>query len=49
MTQRKKSILIVDDNKDLLSVLDLVLTGQGWKVAVLSSPNQLSSELHKNQ
>jgi len=45
MKKDSKSILIVDDNKDLLNVLDLVLSGHGWKVDLISSPNQLSYQL----
>ncbi len=41
MGTAKKSILIVDDNKDLLNVLDLVLSSRGWKVDLLPSPGQL--------
>ena len=44
----KGNILIVDDNKSVLSALDLLLTPEFDKVECLSSPNLLISELRKN-
>jgi len=44
----KGNILIVDDNKSVLSALDFLLTPEFDKVECLSSPNQLVSELRKN-
>ncbi|HPR33415.1 MAG TPA: response regulator, partial [Prolixibacteraceae bacterium] len=43
MNQAK--ILIVDDNKSILSALELLLAGRCEKVKTLSSPNLLLSEL----
>ena len=42
---KEAKILIVDDNKSILSALDLLLTGSCKKVKCLSSPNALLSEL----
>ncbi len=44
----KGNILIVDDNKSVLSALDFLLAPEFDKVECLSSPNQLTSELRKN-
>lgn len=41
----KGNILIVDDNKSILSALDILLTPQYEHVKCLSSPNQIMSEL----
>jgi DNA-binding NtrC family response regulator len=45
---KEAKILIVDDNKSILSALDLLLTGSCKKVKCLSSPNALLSELKKD-
>jgi len=42
---KEAKILIVDDNKSILSALDLLLTGSCKKVKCLSTPNALLSEL----
>lgn len=42
------NILIVDDNKSILTALDLLLRGLCKKVKTLTSPNQLISELQLN-
>jgi DNA-binding NtrC family response regulator len=42
---KNANILIVDDNKSILSALELLLKGRCAKVKTLSSPNQLLSEL----
>jgi DNA-binding NtrC family response regulator len=44
----KGNILIVDDNKSVLSALDFLLTPGFDKVECLSSPNLLMSELRQN-
>ncbi|WP_027472832.1 sigma-54-dependent transcriptional regulator [Saccharicrinis fermentans] len=44
----KGNILIVDDNKSILSALDILLSAQYDYVKCLSSPNQLISELQKH-
>lgn len=44
---KDSSILIVDDNKSILSALELLLKGRCKKVKTLSSPNLLLSELQK--
>lgn len=43
----KGNILIVDDNKSILSALDILLTPQYEHVKCLSSPNQIVSELRQ--
>lgn len=42
---KNANILIVDDNKSILSALDLLLKGQCAKVKTLTSPNMLITEL----
>jgi len=42
------SILIVDDNKSILSALEILLSPEFRKVTTLSNPNQILSELGKN-
>ena len=42
------SILIVDDNKSILSALEILLTGEFRNVTALQNPNQLITELGKN-
>lgn len=42
---KEAKILIVDDNKSILSALDLLLTGNCKKVKCLSNPNVLLAEL----
>jgi DNA-binding NtrC family response regulator len=44
---KDSSILIVDDNKSILSALELLLKGRCKKVKTLSSPNLLLNELQK--
>lgn len=46
---KEAKILIVDDNKSILSALDLLLTGSCKKVKCLSSPNVLLSELKNDK
>ncbi len=45
----KGNILIVDDNKSVLSALDILLSSEYDKVQCLSNPNLLISELRKNR
>lgn len=42
------SILIVDDNRSILSALEILLSPEFRKVNTLSNPNQILSELGKN-
>jgi CheY-like chemotaxis protein len=42
---KSANILIVDDNKSILSALELLLKGRCAKVKTLSTPNLLLSEL----
>lgn len=44
----KGNILIVDDNKSVLSALEILLSTEYDRVTCLSSPNLLISELRKN-
>jgi DNA-binding NtrC family response regulator len=43
----KGNILIVDDNKSILSALDILLSPVFQKITILSNPNQLLTELKK--
>ena len=45
---KEASILIVDDNKSILTALDLLLRGCCNKVKTLASPNQLVTEMQLN-
>ena len=42
---KKGTILIVDDNKSILTTLELLLDGYFQKIVTLSSPNQINSVL----
>jgi len=44
---KNASILIVDDNKSILSAMELLLKGRCGKVKTLSSPNLILSELQR--
>jgi len=44
----KGNILIVDDNKSILSALEILLTSEFQSVTTLSDPNQIPTELRKN-
>jgi DNA-binding NtrC family response regulator len=43
----KGNILIVDDNKSILSALEILLTSEFQTVTTLSDPNQIPTELRK--
>lgn len=45
----KGNILIVDDNKSVLSALEILLSGEFDQVTCLSNPNLITTELRKNQ
>ena len=47
MQNQKGNILVVDDNKSILSALEILLTSEFGVVTLLSNPNQISSELRK--
>jgi len=47
-TQRG-NILIVDDNKSILSTLEILLTPEFQNVTTISNPNQITAELRKNE
>ena len=47
MSVHKGNILIVDDNKSILSALEILLTPEFGEVAAISNPNQILSELKK--
>jgi DNA-binding NtrC family response regulator len=45
--QPKANILVVDDNKSILSALEILLTSEFNEVTLISNPNQILSELQK--
>ncbi len=47
MANQKDNILIIDDNKSILSALEILLTPEFHEVTCLSNPNQILSELSK--
>jgi len=47
MQVQKGNILIVDDNKSILSALEILLTPEFKEVTLLSNPNQIPTELRK--
>lgn len=48
MASQKGNILIVDDNKSILSTLEILLKPEFGKVTAISNPNQILSELRSN-
>ena len=46
---KKGNILIVDDNKSILSALEILLAPEFQTVTALSDPNQIPSELRKKE
>jgi len=47
MQQPKGNILVVDDNKSILSALEILLSPEFKEVTLLSNPSQIPSELRK--
>lgn len=47
MTLQKGNILVVDDNKSILSALEILLSNEFGEVTAITSPNQIPSELRK--
>ena len=47
MQSPKGNILVVDDNKSILSALEILLTAEFNEVTLLTNPNQILSELRK--
>ncbi|MCX6255936.1 MAG: sigma-54 dependent transcriptional regulator [Bacteroidia bacterium] len=47
MHNQKGNILIVDDNKSILSALEILLSSEFQNVTTLSNPNQIPTELRK--
>lgn len=47
MQQSKGNILVVDDNKSILSALEILLTPEFRDVTLLLNPNQIPTELRK--
>jgi DNA-binding NtrC family response regulator len=47
MQNNKGSILVVDDNKSILSALEILLMPEFHDVTLLSNPNQINNELSK--
>ncbi len=46
---QKGNILIVDDNKSILSTLDILLSSEFQTVTAITNPNQILSELRRNK
>jgi len=49
MQNQKGNILIVDDNKSILSTLEILLSGEFQTVTTLANPNQIPTELRKGE
>src|SRR5512133_1749905 len=49
MQGQKGNILIVDDNKSILSALEILLTPEFGEVTAFANPNQIPSELRKKE
>jgi DNA-binding NtrC family response regulator len=47
MQIQKGNILVIDDNKSILSALEILLTPEFQDVTLISNPNQIPSELKK--
>jgi len=47
MQNAKGNILVIDDNKSILSALEILLLPEFHEVTLLSNPNQILSELSK--
>jgi DNA-binding NtrC family response regulator len=47
MQLQKGDILVVDDNKSILSALDILLTPEYGELTLISNPNQIPNELRK--
>jgi DNA-binding NtrC family response regulator len=47
MKPDKSNILVVDDNKSILSALEILLTPEFREITLLSNPNQIPTELRK--
>ena len=47
MQKHKGNILVIDDNKSILSAIEILLMPEFNEVALLSNPNQILSELSK--
>jgi DNA-binding NtrC family response regulator len=49
MHNQKDDILVIDDNKSILSALEILLTPEFHEVTLLSNPNQILNELSKKE
>ena len=47
MPNHKGTILIVDDNKSILSALEILLTPEFGELTLLSNPNLILTEIRK--
>lgn len=47
MQNQKGSILVIDDNKSILSALEILLIPEFYEVTLLSNPNQIINELSR--
>lgn len=49
MAGQKGNILIIDDNKSILSALEILFTSEFGEVTTITNPNQILSELRKRE
>ena len=49
MSGPKGNILVIDDNKSILSALEILLTPEFGEVTLISNPNQIISELRRKE
>ncbi|MDX9948231.1 MAG: response regulator, partial [Bacteroidales bacterium] len=47
MSVQKASIMVVDDNRSILSALEILLVPEFGEVTLISNPNQIVTELRK--
>jgi DNA-binding response OmpR family regulator len=49
MTMSKNNVLVVDDDKDILGVLDILLTSSGFNVVAISRGEEVESQLTEHK
>jgi DNA-binding NtrC family response regulator len=49
MQNQKGNILVVDDNKSILSTLEILLAPEFQSITTISNPNQISTEIRKKE
>ena len=47
MSVQKANIMVVDDNRSILSALEILLVPEFGEVTLISNPNQIVTELRK--